>query len=197
MRRCLLLTASAGFLTLLATSANALIIDDFDEPADNLNACNFGPTNFAAKNAIAGSRTLECTNMTGGAVDSGTKKAAYPVATTGVLDFDADTFATVDPSIVWDANEAGSGDVDLAEGGINDKFNFDVAFVDQTDAFDFTLEVTDFGGQGVLEGGGDIVWSFSGSSGLFTRTSPPFSAGAYEIDFATDAANVSSLVSTD
>ncbi len=103
----------------VAGTANALLIDNFDDGSLALSLNNAaigdsdGPTNEAAAGAIGGSRTgtLTMSDIQGGNADADMEVVG------GFLDISNKVDANATATIMWDGNGAGLGGIDLTAGG--------------------------------------------------------------------------------
>jgi len=107
------------------SNAQALVIDNFNGGAQSVSAP--GSDTIAYIDAIGGFRTVDITK-------SGTLGAtATVVAPPGIYAHSADALTSATSTIIWDANGAGLGGVNLVEGLINNVFSFDILGIDQGD----------------------------------------------------------------
>ncbi len=110
------IAASAFFV---AGTANALLIDNFDNGSLSLSLNNAavgvmdGPTNEAAAGIIGGSRTG---TLTMSAIQGGNADADAEVVN-GLLDISNKIDANATVEIMWNSNGAGLGGIDLTAGG--------------------------------------------------------------------------------
>ncbi len=139
--------AVCGGGLVLASSAQALIIDNFDSGPGIVDSIGDpGPTNFASGDAIGGSRTLEILGFPGNGdpISSGAElQVAVPP---GAIGHSQDAFAPGGRSkVTWDANGAGLGGLDLTDGGLANGIEFELISID-VGAVDVTITVVDSGG---------------------------------------------------
>lgn len=139
--------ACSGAL-LLANSAQAILIDNFDSGPGTVSTAVPGPTNFASIDAIGGSRTLE---MLGFPTDAdptsqgATLEVAAPVP--GVLAHSQNAIAPGGRSkVTWDNNGLGLGGVDLTDLGQANGLMVDLLSIDVGNV-DVTFMIEDIDGQ--------------------------------------------------
>ena len=120
-----------------AGSAQALVIDNFDDATPQIvSAPNPGDT-VSTANAIGGARTI-----------SNTKSGPLGVTSAvlgGFFSQSASALTSGTSTITWDANGAGLGGVDLTDGLVGNWFAFDIQSIDQGQ-IDFILGVRDTNG---------------------------------------------------
>ena len=179
---------AVGSALLYAAGANALSIDSFD--AGNLalslnhaGAGDFdGPDNDAAAGILGGSRTgtllMQQTQGSGNA-------AATAEVFGGLLDMSTQVAAKAKVTILWDANGAGLGGIDLTEGGTAEGF-----FLSFPTAIDNDLNITfTINGSSTLSKtfpngshGSDFFFDFS----AFSSPTAANSANSIQMDISGD-----------
>jgi hypothetical protein len=183
MKKTFLGAASTALLLAWGAGANAYLIDDFAKVVGT-DGCDAGfadPTQPGGGNGLGSVRAVTCVQT------QGTSNAGIinpPVGTLqGLLNLNNEDFSSANLTVVWTPAVA----VDLTDAGVSDRFRFDVASVDITSAFSFTLSVDS----------GTTTWSYTGSNGTFTKIGDGSSTAPFDIFFTEDLADVAALSAAD
>jgi len=121
-------------ITFMAGTAQAVVIDDFDGGAQYVTAPGNDTTAYAG--SIGGFRTIDITKS--GSIGASATVTVPP----GIYSHNADVLTSAVSTITWDANGIGLGGLDLTEGLVNNKFNFEILSLDQG-FLELILTVTD------------------------------------------------------
>ncbi len=144
MKRRLVLTSTLAAL-FSAGSANALIIDDFSVTQPNVYITGPAPqSSFGLIQAGSTSDIIGGSRQTDVALYAGNAAADVNVrVVSGVLDVNDSVSAATEVVLIWDANGAGLGNVDLLAGGASGIY---LAFPTAMDhALKLKFDITDFG----------------------------------------------------
>ena len=124
--------ACAGGL-IVAGSAQAIVIDNFNSGSGMVSSAIPGPVNFgtAAGDALANSRTLEIIGFPTNADPLSMGAELEVAAPPGRLGHSQDAFAPGGRSrVLWDANGGGLGGLDLTDGGASNAIKMDLISID-------------------------------------------------------------------
>jgi MYXO-CTERM domain-containing protein len=128
----LICTIGMASLIAVASRADAVLIDNFDNGGGTVQAAAGGSDSdsSSATGIIGGTRALSIPGANPVSGIGNLTMAANPAAS-GLLSFSLDAATSGSAILTWDGNGAGLASADLTDGGTSSFFTFDILSIDQ------------------------------------------------------------------